>query len=224
MKTFVISDIHGCYNEFSQLLDMLAGDYTKDRLIILGDYIDRGPQSYEVLKKVIALQQAYGSQQIILLKGNHEQMAIDYYKKCSNWLNNGAHETLKSFAKNNEDLRNYIDFFRSLPTKFQDENFIYVHAGLRPGKDLSEQSETDLLWIREEFYLSSKVFEKTVVFGHTPTFYTEGHYNPIIKSDRISIDTACVYGGCLSAIEIIDGKVSDIYQVKSEIASRKNCA
>jgi len=214
-RTFVTSDIHGCFSEFAELLDKMGGNYKKDRLIILGDYIDRGPQSFEVVKTVLDLQQMFGSKHIILLRGNHEQMAVDYYENGdTSWDFNENGATIDSFIRNQDDVRYYLDFFRQLPVIYQDDDAIYVHAGINPARDLDKQREYDLLWIRENFYKSRRTFPKTVIHGHTPTLFTSRNDYPEILPDRICIDTGCVYGGSLCGVEIVKGKVNEVYLVK----------
>jgi len=123
-KTYVVGDTHGCYTEFSRLLDKINPDLSNDKLVMLGDYIDRGPQSWEMVNSIIDLQKTYGKEHVILLRGNHEQMAIDFYKhKNSNFLFNGAKSSLMSFKRNNDSLRNYIDFFEGLPLYHEDSSF-----------------------------------------------------------------------------------------------------
>lgn len=218
---YVISDIHGCYREFLELLDKIGGDFRVDQLIILGDYIDRGPHSYEVVKKVIALQQQYGPEQVILLRGNHEQIAVDYYMIGSiDWDYNENGITKSSFRKNHDDIRHYLAFFRGLPLIYEDDDAIYVHAGINPDRRLDEQSERDLLWSRENFYMSRVCFPKTVVFGHTCTQMITGLDFPLILDDRIGIDTGCVYGGSLTCVAMRAGKVRQVYQVKKKSSNR----
>ncbi|MBM7616160.1 hypothetical protein JOC73_002736 [Alkaliphilus hydrothermalis] len=115
-------------------------------------------------------------------------------------------------------MDNYVEFFNSLPLYYEDESFIYVHGGIRPGVSMQHQVEDDLLWIREEFFYSPKTFEKPVIFGHTPTKYITGSWAPYIKKDRIGIDTGVVFGGSLTAIEISHGEITEIYQVAKLVA------
>lgn len=213
MRTFVLSDIHGCYLELVELLAQLNGDFQQDRLIMLGDYIDRGPQSIDVVKKVIELQQQFGPDHIILLRGNHEQMAFDFYTYRDRlWNYNGNESTIASFKNNHDDVRNYLDFFHKLPLFHEDDFAFFVHAGINPENDLAQQCEEDLLNIREPFFLSRKRFSKTVIFGHTPTRFMTGRDFPVILPDRIGIDTGCVYGGYLSILEIKDGRCINLIQ------------
>lgn len=224
MKTYVIGDIHGCFEAFDRLLNKINGDWTADRLILLGDYIDRGEKSWEVIEAVMILQHKYGKDQIIALRGNHEQMAIDTAdNQSSNWFYNGGRATLDSFASHGKTLDDALVFFRGLPLYYEDAHHIFVHAGIRPGITMGEQSADDLLWIREEFFRSTCTFGKTVVFGHTPTVNINGSYEPIQMKKRIAMDTACVYDGALSAIEIERGHITKTYQTNRK-TRRNHCA
>lgn len=217
MKTLVIGDTHGCLDELQILLDSAAPNLTNDRLILLGDYIDRGPKSYELLEYLQVLQNTYGRNRVVMLRGNHEQMAIDYMNKYdSNWFWNGGKGTVRSFSNKQSNINDVVKIFESLPLSFTDNHFIYVHAGLRPGINLKDQRASDMLWIREEFYQSSFDFGKTVIFGHTPTSYINGKYYPVVMRNKIALDTACVYGGFLSALEIEEGYITRTYQVASQ--------
>ncbi|MCD6435042.1 MAG: serine/threonine protein phosphatase [Clostridiales bacterium] len=218
MKKFIIGDTHGCYSEFKELLDSLPIDFKKDQLIMLGDYIDRGPESYEIIQFIKSLREQYGPEHIILLRGNHEQMAIDSFENGSNQWFNGYNATLKSFSKNNYSLSQAVEFFSTLPLFHEDDDFIYVHGGIRPGTSMNLQLKEDLLWIREDFIYSSKPLLKTVIFGHTPTMHINNSTNPVFLNHKIAIDTGCVFGYALTALEIIDGKISNTYQVSYKAA------
>lgn len=212
MRKFVIGDIHGNYKELNELLSKINPDFNNDELIFLGDYIDRGPDNYQVIQLLITLQKRYGKNHIILLRGNHEQMAINNINCGYIDYNNGYDATYRDFTRNNDSIENYLEFFNSLPLYYEDDNFIYVHGGIRPGISLKKQKDIDLLWIREEFYESTTNFSKIVVFGHTPTIYINRKWDPYIKSDRIGIDTGLVFGGHLTSLEIEDGKIIKIHQ------------
>lgn len=215
MKTYVIGDIHGCFDEFQQLLDKIQPDLATERLILLGDYIDRGNKSYEMVRTLMSLQAKYGREKIVLLRGNHEQMAIDYYGEGdASYLYNGGDLTMRSFQQHRDSLENYLDFFRQMPVYLEDEQYIYVHGGLRPGIQLVQQKEQDMLWIREEFLRSPNTTGKTVIFGHTPTTYFTDQYLPFRINNNIALDTGCVFGGRLSALEIDHGSIRKIYQAQ----------
>ena len=211
MRKFIIGDIHGSYVQLEKLLKKINPDLYREQIIFLGDYIDRGPNSYNVIQLLIGLQRQFGKDHVVLLRGNHEQMAIDNIKRKYRGPSNGYDKTLWDFERNGDSIENYIDFFTSLPLYYEDENFILVHGGIRPGVSMERQTENDLLWIREEFFQSSITFNKTVIFGHTPTEYINGKWEPFIKKDRVGIDTGCVYGGELTAVEISEGKIVQIH-------------
>jgi len=206
-KIFAIGDIHGCLWSLEKLLNILPVNWSKDLVVFLGDYIDRGPDPKGVIEKVLELKELYRDK-IISLKGNHEWMFERFLKgiDIDIFLYNGGETTLKSYYKNGklEIPEDHLNFLKELKLYYETQDYIFVHAGLRPGKKLEEQNEKDLLWIRESFYFSEYKFPKTVIFGHTP-FYT-----PLILDDRIGIDTGCVYGGKLTAIELPSKK---IYQI-----------
>lgn len=197
MKTFVIADVHGCLNELHQLLDKTCIDLKKDRLIMLGDYIDRGEDSAGTVKWLMELKNGKYGEHAVLLRGNHEQMVLE-----SAITHNRSFWTA-------EELR----FFESLPTYFEDEHFIYVHAGIAPQKSLMCQSDDDLLWIRNSFYEAKTGLQKKIIFGHTPTQFINGGAAPIFWSDKIALDTGCVYNGCLTSLEIENGEVLQIHSV-----------
>jgi serine/threonine protein phosphatase 1 len=216
VKTFVIGDIHGCCDELLELLKAIDINLEEDKLILLGDYIDRGDKSLETVQLLQELRRKCNKDKLILLKGNHEQMAIDYYEQGNErWFRNGAEATQKSFEMYGETVEDYLEFFKELSSYHEDEHFIYVHAGIKPRVSLAEQSARDLEWIREEFYLDAHASDKTVVFGHTPTRGIDGGDYPVKLNGNIALDTACVYGGSLSAIELVDGELVKVYQVKS---------
>jgi len=208
-KIFAIGDIHGCLWSLEKLLNILPVNWGKDLVIFLGDYIDRGPDPRGVIEKILELKKLYGGK-IITLKGNHEWMFERFLKgiDIDVFLYNGGGMTLKSYYNKEGYLEipeEHLKFLRELKLYYETEDYIFVHAGLRPGKELKEQSEEDLLWIRESFYFSEYKFSKTIVFGHTP------FPAPLILDDRIGIDTGCVYGGALTAIELPEKK---IYQIE----------
>ncbi|KLO23634.1 metallophosphoesterase [Marinitoga sp. 1197] len=205
---WIISDIHGMYEKLLKLINKIPEN---DKIIFLGDYIDRGPDSKKVLDLLMKLRN-----RSIFLKGNHEDMMIDYIEKKGKyaegvWFRNGASATLKSFNNNIEEK--YFKFIKSLKLyhieQLNEQKYLFVHGGIRYGIKLTDQNEKDLLWIRDEFYMKNKRYENyIIVHGHTPTFYITGKYeiyfhkNEKNKIISIDIDTGCVYGGKLSALGI----------------------
>ena len=224
MKTIVIGDIHGCYNELKKMIDDLTEkkvyNYKKDRLIFLGDYIDRGDDSRLVINFIRNLQN--GNQNVIALMGNHEDMAVEYfstYDKFSPWLYNGCEYTLKSYKNHNDELASDIEWMKNLPLYFEDDNYVYVHAGINKKYSMEKQSKNTLLWAREEFIYDTKEYNKRVIFGHTPMLF-EPYYT---YRDDICIDSGCVYGGSLTAFIIEDdNKENWFYIVKKGEENNEN--
>ena len=212
-KIFAIGDIHGCLEKLKELMPKTGIDNQNDTLIFIGDYIDRGEFSSEVVDYVIRLQSEY--KKVVCLLGNHEQMLAHYLEGVDEemYLNNGGRITLHSYgiflSDDIEERKRKIPaehrkFFGSLLPYYETDDYIFVHAGMKPGLPLREQTMNDLLWIRREFIESEDDFGKIVVFGHTPL------NKPLINKNMIGIDTGAVYGGKLTCVEMPKIK---IYQV-----------
>lgn len=205
MAIFAIGDIHGCYNKLKKMLSILP--YKEDDvLVFLGDYIDRGPESRNVVDAVIDLKRKRRDK-VVCLMGNHERMLLDYLdgKNRELFLLNGGNATLKQYEKDGviDIPEEHIRFFRSLKQIYITQSYVFVHAGVMPGVALDCQKEEDLLWIRGDFIFSDFDFKKKVIFGHTPM----KSYQPFFDKNKIGIDTGAVYGGFLTAIELPSEKV-----------------
>ncbi|MDA8165890.1 MAG: metallophosphoesterase family protein [Desulfobacteraceae bacterium] len=201
-RTFVIADIHGCHQALARLLEKISPDPDRDTLVFLGDYVDRGPASREVVETLLDLRRSHA--RLVTLMGNHESMLLDYLAGGDPglFLAAGGAETLESYG-----IVTYGDqwtqevlppehrrFLEGLLPWWEDENFIYVHAGLEPGVELACQSKDWLLWARQGFIDSDFDFGKRVIYGHTP--WPE----PRVDATRIGIDTGAVYGGRLTCL------------------------
>ncbi|MGE4559852.1 MAG: metallophosphoesterase family protein [Desulfobulbus sp.] len=200
--TCVIGDIHGSHAPLTALLTKVL--HKANTIVFLGDYVDRGPHSKEVVSTIISLQQKK-SHRIIPLMGNHDFLFNQYMtgRDASVFLQVGGLQTLASYGLHPSSNRLEIEakvpvdhqrFFRSLPLWWQDQHAIYVHAGLQPGRHLSQQTSQWCLWAREQFFQSNFDFGKPVVFGHT--IFDE----PFIAPHCIGIDTGAVYNGRLTAL------------------------
>lgn len=204
MSTYVIGDIHGCYEQLRKLIDKIPLS-TSDKLIFLGDYIDRGPSSKEVIEFLTQLSKNY---ECIFIRGNHEQMLLDYVQRGMNlqlWYFNGAGATLRSYGGIEKIPKSHLEFFRSTKLYYIMDEKLFVHAGVKPGVPLKKQKESDLLWIRDEFiYSKNPLPDFTVIFGHTP------FDRPLIQPDKIGLDTGCVYGGRLSCMCLESGRIFEI--------------
>lgn len=220
MKTIVIGDIHGCYSELKKMMSDLrrSGEYNKDtdRLIFLGDYIDRGENSRLVINYIKRLQRE--NKNVIALMGNHEDMLLNYHEfNDKNWTFNGSKETIESYKDYPQEFKRDIKWMENLPLYYEDEYFIYVHAGVDVNKTMEEQDRNTLLWIREPFIYGEKAYNKKVIFGHTPTLSLNGVDKPAYTiTDNVAMDTGCVYGGALTALIIEDDKIEGYYQIKKE--------
>jgi len=201
-KIFAIGDIHGCFDKLCELMAKININRDNDTLLFLGDYIDRGPSSFEVVEYLIDLKKHF--QKIVFLKGNHEEMLEKYLlgKNRPGYLINGGQPTLESYMKRSRTTdsplipQEHLDFFESLLLYYVSDNYIFVHAGLRENIPFEMQDPADFLWIREDFVNSDFDFGKRVVFGHT-------HYaEPLVRPNKIGIDTGAVYSNKLTCVEL----------------------
>lgn len=227
MKCYVIGDIHGCLNELACLLENLPLE-PFDRLIFLGDYVDRGPDSKGVVSYLIEWQQK-GDQEIIFLKGNHEDMFLSYLglpgKYGEMFLINGGGATLASYGVSAGESSpehalslipgSHLEFFKGLKNYYLTEPFLCVHAGIHPSKPLSQQIEEELLWIRDEFILNRHPLPYTVLFGHTPR--TEVLFDLPYK---VGLDTGLVYGNELSCLELHEKVLFQIGRGKRKVTRK----
>lgn len=203
-KIFAIGDIHGSIDRLQDLMQKIPIDFANDRLLFIGDYIDRGPGSVEVVEYLMDLKKRVP--EIILLKGNHEDMLEKYLDGTDRftYLLNGGQSTLDSYLSKTHRSDSFpipaehIDFFKSLRLYYETEAYIFVHAGLRPKIPLASQKTEDLLWIRDKFIYSKYNFGKPVVFGHTPL------EKPLVEPNKIGIDTGAVYGNALTCVQLPD--------------------
>lgn len=221
-RLLVISDIHGELTKFEQLLEQVSYDPDGDQLILLGDYIDRGPDPKAVVEKVMRLK----NEGALVLKGNHDDMmekAFEDPNHIKRWVRNGGIETLKSygyrlpkFRERHLDqwvakispltaapiVKKHLAFFKNLDHYHETEDFIFVHGGVDPATPLAITDPFVLMWIREEFH-NGYNGEKTVVFGHTPTDAFHDGFNVHFGANNIiGIDGGCVFGGRLNCLEL----------------------
>lgn len=194
-RLIAIGDIHGCYHSMVDLLSKINYASATDTLIFLGDYIDRGPFPYRVVKTLQKLQKQTGRDKVICLRGNHETLPMNYSEAI--WMRNGGMFTLYDYDRNGAEVQEDFGWFRSLPLYHQTEHFIFCHAGLTYPK-LEENDEEDLLWGRTWLEDDSEPREKRVVFGHTP--FKKVPFLP--RTGDIGIDGGCVFGYQLCAMII----------------------
>ena len=211
-KIFAIGDIHGCLDRLRTLIKNLDIDRQHDILVFIGDYIDRGKSSKEVVDYMIKLRGEFNN---ICLMGNHEQMFLNYLAGTNEemYLFNGGTTTLSSYGIDRTSpphIRRqaippeHLHFFQSLLPYYETEDYIFVHAGLMPGLSLGEQDIHDLLWMRQEFIYSDYDFGKLVIFGHTP------FGSPLIMPNKIGIDTGAATSGKLTCLELPTVKIHQV--------------
>lgn len=196
---YAISDIHGCSNTFRKMVKDILQLKKEDELFLLGDYVDRGPDSKGVLDEIIRLKsQGY---QLRCLRGNHEEMLIEGYNGHAEymemWLLNGGVQALESFGVQHvKDIpEDYIDFLNQLEYFIELDDYILVHAGLNFNNiDLFEDHRA-LLWLRKYEVNPIRTGGRIVVHGHTP-IAIDVIREAVARAGenyRIDIDNGCVY-------------------------------
>jgi serine/threonine protein phosphatase 1 len=228
MRTFVIGDLHGRRTQLRALLDMIPRDTEEDTLVFLGDLVDRGEEIPGTVEDISALVRAC-PERTICLRGNHEQMLLDFIDACATiWLHAavGSACTIKQYVgewirirteKDFADVRRrfaaslpaeHVEFFRSLPLYHEDDYALYVHAGLEDGKHPRDTAAHHLLWSRDpdffKFYAG-----KPCIFGHTPTPLLPlrgrlGHHGIYMHNSAVGIDTGYVDSSPLTCLQLPD--------------------
>ena len=206
-KVFAVGDIHGCYRKLVSLMERLPLDAATDFLIFLGDYINRGPESREVIEYLLEVGRKV--QNTVFLMGNHEYALLEYYRTGNlDYLRMlrtmCVEETLTSYSNSAVhslgDLsflpREHIRFLESLRLYFRLEGYLFIHAGTIPGEDIDRCPPDRLLTVREIFLHNEKASDEITVFGHTP-FET-----PLVTRNKIGIDTGAAHGNLLTAVEL----------------------
>ena len=234
----VISDIHGCYEEMVRALE--NWNQKEEHLVILGDLIDRGPDSLKVVRHLMQLKEDYDN--VTILKGNHEDMFISWLESgvdnFTYYYNEAHNETLISFlgkerfSKSTRKQRGLsmlhsfkpeLRFMRDLPLYLDLENVLFVHAGIDLEKEDWKEDEVAMLWIRDDFYFSKRSFNKKIYFGHTPVRLL---HESVEKSNdgiwtskdglKIGIDGGVSMGGQLNILRIDDsGEILANFNQKS---------
>jgi serine/threonine protein phosphatase 1 len=218
VRIYAIGDVHGRCDLLERLLLDIDNDLTQRPIevplvVLLGDYIDRGPDSASVLEQLVACRKAF---ELICLKGNHESLMLQFLddpSRLDDWIRFGGLSTLVSYGLGpsldsqtdrssaliahelNQALpQSHRFFLNKLRPSFTCGDFYFAHAGVRAGIPLEKQSEHDLLWIREDFLLHEGFFEKIVIHGHTPV------HEPQVMPNRINIDTGAYATGRLTCL------------------------
>jgi serine/threonine protein phosphatase 1 len=217
-RLLCVGDIHACAPELDRLMKAVAPG-PEDRLVFLGDYVDRGSAASETVDLLCELRR--GLPATVFLRGNHEEMFLDFLglggANKEAFFSNGGAQTLASYGFTDTDHAPpeadvlaavpaaHLEFFAQMVLQHSADGYAFVHAGVRPGLPLVEQRREDLLWIREEFLLVDHRLEETVVFGHTP--YRDVWFG---AARKIGLDTGCVYGGRLSCLDLTQGVLHQV--------------
>lgn len=195
-RIFAIGDIHGCYDSLKKMIEEVIKLQKNDKLILLGDYIDRGEKSKEVIDFIIQLLEHKFD--IVPLMGNHEAMLLEAFeneKNVSKWIQNGGNETLKSF--NISSIKKldskYIKFFNTLKYYYLLNEFLFVHAGFNDNLVNPFSDFDSMLWKCNKSYNNPLLSNKTIVHGHNPININLCKTRVSSKHTVINIDTGCVY-------------------------------
>lgn len=218
-RVYAIGDVHGCLERLVAMHELIAEDMAERpaaaaTLIHLGDYIDRGPESAQVVDWLLA-GPPVPVRTVVNLMGNHEHLMLSAVAGAEAdapeiWLSNGGADSLMSWGIPRAATQaewagrlpvQHLLFLRDLATHLRIGPYFFVHAGIRPGVPLAQQTRHDMLWIREPFLSSKADHGVVVVHGHTP------RHEPTVTPNRIGIDTGAVMGGKLTCAVLEDDRL-----------------
>jgi serine/threonine protein phosphatase 1 len=216
---YAVGDIHGCLDQLDRLLTAIRADAKGERaeIVFVGDYIDRGPDSRAVVERLINLDFPTGLKSTFL-KGNHEQVLLDFLagdEIGDQWVQFGGADTLASYgvtppsgsatqekwSEIRRDLQlalpeSHLQFYRETQICAERGCYLFVHAGVNPDTPLTEQTERDMMWIRDPFLYDERALDRIIVHGHTP------EEKPFCDNRRIGIDTGVYATGVLTAVRL----------------------
>ena len=228
---FAVGDVHGCHSQLIEMekrISAEAAEMGRPALIVyLGDLVDRGPDSAAVLEHFCNRQK--GNIFRVALCGNHDDAFLKFVDDPAankEWLEFGGISTLESYGidaghilKHGGGMQalsqtmqeaipvQHLDFLRQMPVCLSIGDFLFVHAGIAPGIEIENQSDMDMMWIREPFLQRGPELPITVIHGHTASPH------PIIANGRICLDTGAYATGKLSALRLVNGKVGGTLSV-----------
>lgn len=228
VRIYAIGDVHGRLDLLSRMHDLIAAEIARDRpaewrVIHLGDFVDRGPESAGVLD--LLARRATEEPRFLSVIGNHDLGFLDFLavpQIDGLFMNHGGVETARSYGVS-LDARDPVAlasgwtaleaavpashraFLAGLPYSLSFGDFFFCHAGIRPGIPLSDQSRDDLVWIRQAFHHAGELHPKVIVHGHTP------NAEPEILANRVNVDTAAWQTGRLTAL-VVEGVEKRILQ------------
>jgi serine/threonine protein phosphatase 1 len=215
-RVYAIGDIHGCDAQLAALHAIIAEDVARrpvatPLLLHIGDYVDRGPDTAGVIARLLRGTPVAGVPMVNLL-GNHEHTMLEALSgeraAATDWLFTGGRAALESYGVDPDSPREgwaaavpaaHLGFLRGLSLMHLEGGYAFVHAGVRPGVALEDQARDDLLQMRQPFLYSEASFGAVVVHGHTPV------KAPVVRHNRIAIDTGAVFGGKLTCV-VLEGE------------------
>lgn len=221
MKIFAIGDIHGCYDELMKGWAWIEKKRQPgDKVVLLGDYVDRGPKCKEVLYFVKGLMD--NDPDAVCLRGNHEDMMITALENAKLhdyqlWHMNGGETTLASLNTADENIEYFLEIVKRTKMWQKIGGLFFVHAGVDPTFPVEFQTESNYLWIREPFLSYKGQFKDKddnpvkVVHGHTPTHIPAGP-----GQNRFNLDTGCVFGSALTIAMFENDELEKAYIVESD--------
>jgi serine/threonine protein phosphatase 1 len=201
-RVYAIGDIHGCDAQLANLHEIVAEDLARrpvDRAVLLhiGDYVDRGADTAGVLRRLLNGSPVVGAQ-VVNLVGNHDETMLNALSgdrpAATDWLFAGGDPDSPREAWPESVPLEHLDFLRNLTLAHREGGYFFVHAGIRPGVALEHQVREDLLRMRQPFLYSDADFGAVVVHGHSPV------KEPVVRHNRVAIDTGAVFGGKLTAL------------------------
>jgi serine/threonine protein phosphatase 1 len=221
-RVYAIGDVHGCLDRLIAVHEQIAEDLAtrpvdESVLVHLGDYVDRGLDSAQVVDWLSG-GAPVPAERIVNLMGNHEDMMLQALPgtdkdATGTWLSNGGADSLLSWDISRKVPvsewagripAGHMTFLRELAISFRLGGYLFVHAGIRPGVPLDKQEKQDMLWIREPFLSWKHSHDTVVVHGHTP------RHEPVVRNNRIGIDTGAVMGGALTCVVLEEDKLGFI--------------
>lgn len=237
-RIYAIGDVHGCLDELRLLLNDIQSHFethpvAEHKIILLGDYVDRGPKSAETIDYLIELKARDPA--VFCLFGNHDEKLLRTLKpmaagSCRAFMKYGGGTTLKSYGFSDLEIhmlsqsefepsmarafaktmanrlpRSHRKFLRSCVHRLSVDDYYFCHAGIDPHRPLGWQRKNDLIWMREPFVSWKEPFSKVIIHGHTRQTTID------VQTNRINLDTSCCYGGLLSAL-ILEGDQYEFLQ------------
>jgi len=226
---YAVGDIHGMSGLLDQLIDLIEADAAigDDRAVVvfLGDLVNRGPSSRQVIERLIEGPRRSGDVWITL-RGNHDQLLIDAVSGKSEaafrqWMQKGGLETLASYGVSKKEASlararraippSHLRFLEGLPFSYRAGDHFFVHAGIDPRRPLDRQSEAAMMTIRDPFHRGAHLLPFTVIHGHVPS-----PGGPVVAPNRIGIDTGAYSSGVLTAVALREGRQPGFLKTNKE--------